>query len=160
MLFRSDQDQTPPPTNASKTADRPDQVPHQPAPEEILKAFKRDRPDLKPIRPRRASSKPSKSATDRRAFLRREGDYISDSAARLSREGSWWRLEFEADGPDAPRPPMRILPSQLLELMVREHEVAPQASYSVSGEVTLFESQNYILLRRVFRRSDSDNLSK
>ena len=143
-----------PPEETSEDA----RVPAQPSPEEIIRAFQRDRPTSVPVPPARAE-RPARPA-ERYDTLIREGEYISDLSGRLVREGHWWTFEFESDAPQAPRPPMRLLPNQMLERIVRESEASPGARYIVSGEVTLYDFENYLLLRKVLRRSSMGNLRK
>ena len=56
---------------------------------------------------------------------------------------------------------MRVLANLNTELMVRAAE-GPGAGqvFVVSGEVTLFEGENYLLPRVAMRRIDSGNLTK
>jgi len=135
------------------------QTPAQPSPEDIIRAFQQDRPAATPIRPMGTGS--SKELQDRSAALLREGEYLGNRTGRLSRDGNWWTIVFESDSAEAPRPPMRLLPNQLLERMIRESEAAASSiSYLISGEVTMFESDNYLLLRKVMRRQNISALSK
>lgn len=139
-------------------------TPAQPSPEDIIKAFQRDRPINKPIRPRtpRTATEGSLNQASREvALLYREGEYLNDVVGRLARDGLWWTLVFESDAPLAPRPPMRLLPNQQLERMVRESEASPESIvYVVSGEVTVFGSDNFLLLRKTLRRRSMGNLEK
>ncbi len=133
-------------------------LPAQPTPEEIIRAFQRDRPESVPVPPTRTEAR--EAPEERYGTLIREGEFISDRTGRLGREGNWWMFEFESDTTQAPRPPMRLLPNQMLERIVRESEASPGATYIVSGEVTLYDLQNYLLLRKVLRRRSTDNFSK
>lgn len=130
----------------------------QPSPEEIIRAFQRDRPVSAPVSPMRPAGPPM--PTGQYGTLIREGEYLSDLSGRLGREGTWWTFEFDSDAPQAPRPPIRLLPNQMLERVVRESEASPGATYIVSGEVTLYDFENYLLLRKVLRRSSMGNFRK
>lgn len=133
-------------------------IPSQPSPEDIIKAFQRDRPVNRPVRPK-GLYRPIPA--DQSGSLLREGEFINNLAGRLARDSNWWTLVFESDSPDAPRPPMRLLPNQQVERLVRETEASSESpTFVVSGEVTLFESENYLLLRKVLRRRSMGNLEK
>lgn len=90
-----------------------------------------------------------------------EGAAIVNRPGRLVRQGDWWTFAFESDHADHPEPPLKLLPNQSLELMV---EAATHSStglvFFVSGEVTAFEGENYILPRMAMRRIDAGNLSR
>jgi len=158
---------TPPTKNADRSQSQPSpgkldpamRTPSQPSPEDIIKAFEKDRPRNAPLR----SKTVRKSAAQKpaSASLAREGEYINNIAGRCVRDGVWWTFEFESDSPEAPHPPMRLLPNQQLERLVRETQASKEEIvFVVSGEVTLFESQNYVLLRKALRRRSLGNLHK
>ena len=85
--------------------------------------------------------------------LRREGTYVVDRTARLSRTGAdaqQSELTFEADGQAMKDPPMIILPN--LKLMQMENAVtggAKDMKFKVTGLVTEYKGRNYILLEKV-----------
>ena len=85
--------------------------------------------------------------------LRREGTYVVDRTARLSRTGAdaqQSELTFDADGQAMKAPPMIILPN--LKLMQMENAVtggAKDLRYKVTGLVTKYKGRNYILLEKV-----------
>lgn len=134
-------------------------TPSQPSPEDIIRAFQRDRPVNAPVRPTPLQGALEPAPVS--ATLLREGEYLNNLAGRLSRDGSWWTFVFESDSPDALRPPMRLLPNQQVERLVRETEASRESlTFVVSGEVTLFESENYLLLRKALRRRTMGNLVK
>ncbi|RME41958.1 MAG: hypothetical protein D6788_00105 [Planctomycetota bacterium] len=92
-------------------------------------------------------------------FLLPEGTPLINRAARLTRKGNWWALTFEADDPDHPEPPIRVLPNRKLETMVRAWEEEPAGLvFLVSGEMTVFRGENYLLPTVVIRRMASANL--
>jgi len=148
-----------PPASAGEEATPADgKVPKVPSPEDVIKAFQRDRPSEQPLKPLGSDSRPE---TDPNLLLLREGESVHRLAGRLTRDGVWWSIVFESDSIEAPRPPMRLLPNQQLERMIRESEAsAEDVVFVVSGEVTLFQSANYLLLRQTMRRRNVDNLSK
>ncbi len=147
----------PPPSPG--TPDRALRAPSQPSPEEIIKAFEKDRPRSAPLRSKNAGRPTGRKPAT--ASLVREGEYINNAAGRCVRDGAWWTFEFESDSPEAPRPPVRLLPNQQLERLVRETQASgEEIVFVVSGEVTIFESQNYVLVRKALRRRSMGNLHK
>ncbi len=90
-----------------------------------------------------------------------EGSPLIARPARLVSHGNWWTLVFESDDPDHPEPPIRVLPNKNLEVMVRGTELGGAGVvFIVSGVVTLFEHENYVLVRTARRRIDSGNFRK
>jgi hypothetical protein len=162
---KSDAPTKPKEKTAGTAADPHDaRTPKQPTAEDVIKAFERDRPVNKPVRPRGGGWSPSGSSPghgDHHAAMLRDGAYVKDWAGRISADGPWWVATFESDTPDSPRPPMRVLPNQQLERMVREQEASPDSIvFVMSGEATLFQSGNYLLVRQALRRVRMGNLDK
>ena len=85
--------------------------------------------------------------------LRREGSYVVDRTARLTKggtDGQQSELTFDADGQAMKDPPMIILPN--LKLMQMENAVTEGAKdirFKVTGLVTEYRGRNYILLEKV-----------
>ena len=140
--------------------------PRRPSPEAVMRAFQRQRPTNAPVRSKATQSptargEPSTGTGSGARGLLREGQYINGVAGRLEREGPWWTFVFESDSPDTPRPPMRLLPNQKLENMTHAQEASTMSIvFEVSGELTLFASENYLLVRKSLRRRNADNLRK
>jgi hypothetical protein len=68
---------------------------------------------------------------------------------------------FESDHPEHPEPPMRLLPNHGVGFMVRSLERGgPGLVFVVSGEITAFEGDNYLLPRSVTQRIEMGNLRK
>lgn len=136
----------------------------RPSAADIIKAFERDRPVNTPVRPRRwqeGAPGGERGTGTRTQGLLREGEYIHNAVGRLIRDGSWWAFRFESNGSEAPRPPIRVLPNQQLERLQMEVRASAESPvFIVSGELTLFESSNYVLLRKVLKRRVSHNLQK
>lgn len=150
-----------PPAPASPASGEQVRTPSQPSAEEIIKEFEKNRPTNLPVRPRMPSegTNPEDSAPPATAGTLREGEYVTNALGRLVRDGEWWQFVFESDAAESPRPPMRLLPNMQLERVVRETNAADVSPvFLVSGEVTLFESQNYLLLRKALRRRSLGNL--
>jgi hypothetical protein len=89
-----------------------------------------------------------------------EGEPISRRPGRVVRDGEWWAFVFESDHPDHPEPRLKLLPNSVLEQMVRYVESHTDAVFVVSGEVTTFMGENYLLARIAMRQLESGNLSK
>ncbi len=146
--------------------DREGATTKQPTPDDIIRAFEQDRPVNTPVRPRgeRENVDHSRRGSGLRTKpLLREGEYIHDLVGRLARDGAWWVLEPEFTDPDLPQPPMRLLPNQQLERLIietKEMGLAQRPLFVISGEVTLFESHNFLLVRKTLRRRAPQNLEK
>jgi len=90
-----------------------------------------------------------------------EGTPLVNRPGRLIRRGPWWTLVSESDHPEFPEPPLKLLPSQGVEMMVRESERGNNGLvFVVSGEITLFAGENFLLPRSVTRRVDTGNLRR
>ncbi len=89
-----------------------------------------------------------------------EGHYIADRRGRLISSNDFWLFVFESDGKALADPPIKILPNRWLEKM--EADVAASREsliFRISGEVTTYRGQNFILLRKVLiEREPGDNL--
>jgi hypothetical protein len=138
--------------------------------DELLESFQRERPQAMPVQPRPnagevvkrwepGQSRASGAATPRMP----DGYYLRDRTGRAVRDGEWWVFHFISDNhPDRmPDPPMKLLPNQLLERLVRETQAgAVNYEFIVSGEVTDFLGENYLLLRKLMRKRDLGNLRR
>ena len=80
---------------------------------------------------------------------------------RLIRDDTWWTFVFESDHPEHAEPRLRILPSQLLEMMADQVEAgATGLVFVVSGDVTEYRGDRYLLTRSAMGRPEMGNLSK
>ncbi len=130
--------------------------------EDVLSLIREQRPRQQTILTEDALLTPqpgSKSAAA--ASLMPEGALIVNRPGRLVWQGGWWAFALESDHMDHPEPPLRLLPDQSLELMV-ETGIHGRTGlvFLVSGEVTAFEGENYLLPRMAMRRIDTGNLRK
>lgn len=135
----------------------------QPTPAEIIEAFERDRPTNTPVRPRQwgGREKHSGGSGSRSEALLREGEFIHGKVGRIQRDGVWWVFRFESDESGTAQPPMRILPNQQLERLIMDVTASAESPvFVISGEITLFEESNYVLLRKVLKRRAQSNLKK
>ena len=97
----------------------------------------------------------------RAALLIPGGTPLMSRPGRLVRSGDWLTFYFESDHPDNPQPAMKMLPSQTLSLMMEAAPAhTPGLVFLVSGEVTEYRGENYLLARAAMRRIDSGNLSQ
>lgn len=84
---------------------------------------------------------------------------VVDRLVRLvqSSSGHWWEVHFESDN-TLREPPMRILPNSLLSRAVQLNNQLGQGALKlrVSGEITFYKDQRYLLLRKILRQRDMD----
>ncbi len=146
--------------------DQPVRTPAQPTAEDIIRRFQQELPEAVPVLPSGGEDEIMTRADAAGAGGRSrprlpDGYMLTDRAGRLGQEGEWWIFIFEADNQSYPEPPMKLLPNQTLERMVRESRGGLDAVvFVISGEVTDFKSENYILPRKVLRKRDLGNLRK
>lgn len=142
-------------------------TPRQPSPEDIIRQFQEQRPQVVPVLPSGQEDETAlraehdESFADRRAARLPDGAMLVDRAGRVVREGEWWNFVFESDSEGYPEPPMKLLPNQALERMVRESRGGlDPVVFVVTGEVTDFRGDNYLLPRKVLRKRDLGNLQR
>ncbi len=122
--------------------------------DEIMEKMRRQKPSNEPILPQSMDSQ-----AEGGGLLMPEGSRISRKSGRIVKDGNWWIFVPESDMPDRPEPRMKLLPCLHLEQMVRETEhAAAEVVYVVSGEVTVFKEENYLLVRVASRRTSLGNL--
>ena len=113
-----------------------------------------------PAEPAPPVDPPSQGAAATRT-LTPEGTPLVNRPGRLIRQGEWWTFAFESDHPDHPEPPMKLLPNKSAELMALAAGCERNGLvFLVSGEVTVFQSENYLLPRVAMRRIDAGNLTR
>ncbi|MCH7720784.1 MAG: hypothetical protein IH988_07310 [Planctomycetes bacterium] len=141
----------------------------QPTVAEILRAFQEsERPVLTPIdgvRGEQGSGFGPRGSRDQesgRHHLRLpDGHYLVDRAGWLGQEGPWYTFVFASEDVQDPQPPMKLLPNRMLEWMVREAEGSTeQVNFKVSGEVTDFFGENFLLLRKSLRKRNLGNFKR
>jgi len=152
----------------AKTDDTP-RTKRQPTVSEILRAFQEEeRPVLTPISGGRAGQggrTGPRGSRDEDSGYRHprlpDGHYLVDRVGWLGQEGSWHTFVFESEAAQEPQPPMKLLPNRMLEWMVRESKGSTeQVSFKVSGEVTDFFGENFLLLRKSLRKRNLGNLKR
>ncbi len=88
-----------------------------------------------------------------------EGTRLVDRMGRIEHEVGWWTFAFESDSRTPNETPLRILPNQALQAMqTMSAGGLRQAVFRVSGEITEFEGQDYLLVRRFILKRDGGNL--
>ena len=143
-------------------------TPRQPRPEDIIREFQKQRPQLVPVLPTgpddetiRRSEPEEATAASRRPARLPDGAMLADRAGRIIREGQWWVFVFESDSSSYPEPPIKLLPNKALERMVRESRGGlDPVVFVITGEVTDFRAENYLLPRKVLRKRNLGNLKK
>jgi len=92
---------------------------------------------------------------------RPDGVNVINRPARVVRHGSLYQLVFESDHPDNPEPPLTMLPNQRLSRMITATEAENHGVvFIVSGEITQFLGENFVLVRAATRRLDTGNFHK
>ena len=154
------------PEPQAKTQDEDDaaRTPRRVSSEDILKAFQKDRPTRVPIAPTEGLGAPAatpEAAPTGSSRRLPDGFFLVDRVGRLAKDGDWYVFAFEGYSESCPELPMKLLPNQLLERMVLESEGAVSSTvFIVSGEVTEFQGENYLLLRKLLRRRNLGNLER
>lgn len=130
--------------------------------EDVLREFQLERPKPVPVLPGKANDQVDSGGDPETALTVPDGYFIVDRSVRLVQEGEWWVIHFIADNnpTSSPQKPMRLLPNRMLERMIHESQVVSQYEYIVSGEVTRYMDENYLLLRKLMRRRNMGNLSR
>lgn len=154
------------PTKGTETGQVP-RTPRQPSADEIIREFQRQRPTAVPILPSgdedeiNVRSAPGAAPGAKTRPRLPDGYMLLDRTGRIAQEGHWWAFIFESDSDTHPEPPMKLLPNQTLERMVRESRGGlDPVVFIVSGEVTDFRGDNYLLPRKVLRKRELGNLKK
>ncbi len=150
-----------PPTSVHP-ADKTDTLPPDASAEDVLAKLQAQKPDQDVLSTVSVESPPIPDrATSGNQTLMLDGSLVVNHPGRLIREGSWWTLAFESDRSETAEPPIRLLPNQALELMVRTSQSGSIGLvFIVSGEATLYNGENYLLIRSVTRRMDLGNLRR
>ncbi len=90
-----------------------------------------------------------------------DGATVINRPARVVKQGALYRLVFESDHPDSPEPPLTMLPNQNMMRMIH---LATNNNlglvFIVSGEVTQFQGENFVLVQSATQRAASGNFHK
>jgi hypothetical protein len=98
------------------------------------------------------------SPTGRRKQSWPEGALLIDTIGRILPTDDGWTFTFEDRGDEPAHPPIRLLPSRLLENAIAISAGGTRGTvFVVSGEITLHDGTNYLLLRKLLVRRDLGN---
>ncbi|MFW6155168.1 MAG: hypothetical protein ACOC95_08130 [Planctomycetota bacterium] len=90
------------------------------------------------------------------------GAMIVGRLGRLRRDesSSYWQFHFESERDVLYEPPMRVLPNRLLEAMETILETSGRTTvrFKVSGEITTYRGDRYLLIRRMLVYRDTGAL--
>ena len=159
----------PAPKASPKTKEQKDVKPAAvPDPEDIIRELEKDKPTTPLVLPkqpgdsRRTVERPSRSVTPSQKDRRRlpEGYVLVDRVGRMNKDGQWWAYTFQSDQNRTVRePPIRLLPSRMLESMELASAGGTRAvDFKISGQVTEFHGINYLLLEKVLVVRSHGNL--
>ncbi len=143
---------------ASRPAE-PSTILRKPEQAEILRNLltQQDRPV--PVKPRtdagRAETAARMASAGRPLLL--EGTFLVERPGRLVMEEGRAKFVFHVDGTSPEPCTMQLLENQLLETLERE-ATAGFSEFIISAEVTRYRGSNYLLLRKVLRRTSHGNL--
>lgn len=138
---------------AANPAPSPDSPPKKPASaQEVLDAMLRAGSTGQIIRP--VQLRPS---GDPRAPMP-EGSILVDRTGRLTRRDGVPYFVLEGD---ASARPIRLLPNRMLEAMVRQvDETQRDSAFVISGQLTEYFGENYLLVTFAAQRADAQDISK
>lgn len=128
---------------------------------EILRGLlsRQERPVPVPIEPKYERLTPAERGLGADGLsLLLEGTFVVERPGRIERDGDGLAFAFNYDPAAQQMRRLRLLPCQLLETI--EYEMTGgYEDFIVSGEVTRYRGENYLLLRKVLRRMAHGNLS-
>ena len=129
--------------------------------EDVLQQLLKDpapRPVTQPAQGSDAVTIPSVQPVDPKAktpLIVREGDVVINRLGRFHLAAKASPLfVYEADAAALSEPPLILLPCRKLELMEQLAKQRPDARFLVSGEITVYHGQGYLLLRKVMLHRD------
>lgn len=127
--------------------------------QDMIKALQHQRPKELVINPTSSSFNLKLRGALPAANVKPDGSPLVSRAGRVMRDGEWWTLHLESSNPNHPETPFKLLPNHTVEQMI----VAAQggnrhAVFIVSGEITLFDGENYMLPTMALQRVDDVNL--
>jgi len=93
--------------------------------------------------------------------VRPEGTPVIRRPGRLIEEAPWWTFVLETSSHKQDQLPLKLLPNRNVELMIEtiSHGVEGVV-FLVSGQLTLFNGENYLFPQAVTRQIDIGNLRK
>ena len=107
-----------------------------------------------PDRPTTAAVKPV-DPNAKTPLTVRENDFVSNRLGRLVADDRGLLLfAYEADASNLSEPPLILLPCRNLEFMEKQLAKKPNVRFIVSGEITIYKSRAYFLLRKAMLERD------
>ena len=104
---------------------------------------------------------PPSTGTGSDEAIWKDGYMIINRVGRISYypEAQQWLFSFEADAASLAEPPVELLPSQLLAMLEQlQAKSSRPLRFRISGQVTKYQSRNYVLLRKALVVYDLGNL--
>jgi hypothetical protein len=135
----------------------------EPTAEEVLKQLMQNRPSRPLVMPPSpAATQPSRAplgAAERKGPRWTEDTSLMDQPGRIIPGESWWSFAFEDLSEEPQTPPVRLLPSQLLETAIHLSGGGAKNGMVliVSGDITVYKGVEYMMLRKVLLRRDIGN---
>ncbi|MBN1766541.1 MAG: hypothetical protein JW860_14900 [Sedimentisphaerales bacterium] len=94
----------------------------------------------------------------------KDGQMVIDREGRLmySSQEDRFMFIFEADSPSLQEPPVLLHPNQLLQKMeeMAGVQILRRVKFRITGQITTYQSKNYMLLNKVLLNYNSNNLGK
>jgi hypothetical protein len=154
----------------AKPVERPDSTAPEPSAEEILAELMKQKPLKSVVLPENVqevtmtTAPADKQSPETDAEQKKRGPRWPEETLLINRPGrlvpgeSGWLLTFEDQGANPSDQPIRLLPNRLLESAVAASAGGTRGVvFIVSGEVTVHDRTNYLLLRKVLTRRDLGN---
>jgi hypothetical protein len=151
---------------ASRPASAPASDPAGASPFEIISRMARERPgktivSTAPLSPTQPAARSVAPRATQPAIASAKGSMIVDRVVRIQPESKdgWWDVLFQGDN-TLREPPIRLLPSALLEEAEKEVSAAPggRIKFRVSGELAEYKGRRYLLLRKLLVEKDLGQL--
>jgi hypothetical protein len=92
-----------------------------------------------------------------------DGYMVIDRVGRILHYPSinLWLFVFEADGTSLAQPPLVLHPCQLLEVVEQvANQTTEPIKYRITGQISKYQGQSYMLLRKALIVYDMENLGK
>ncbi|MFA5864632.1 MAG: hypothetical protein WC975_08075 [Phycisphaerae bacterium] len=119
------------------------------------------RPKGKTKHSRSANSFGSPAKSQIKHKLLPEGHYVADRRGRLNSTNDYSVFIFESDGKILADPPVKVLPNRWLEKMETDVAAGHESIiFRISGEITTYRGQNFILLRKVLMEREPAETNK